>query len=563
VAGEQMRSARLRLVTISLACVLAPAMSGVIASSPGGTAVPGDGLRVFDLRVGGSDPFVRPHPLANSEAVDLVALPDGDIVVLLAHGAPSLVRIDRQGRGHGVPVPAYVDPERENSVVAAPGGALLFSERGRVLRVEPDGRVVTVAGGPRSQSASGDGGPAVGAGMDPAGLALLPDGSLLIADSLNNRIRRVDPTGQISTVAGTGRPGADGDGGPATAARLTEPVSLAAYPDGSYLIAHGLSHVRVRRVDAAGRITTVMGSGPPKRQPCRSLRGLATSFRFPADQRSGKIAALPDGGFLIAANVLGDTYRLRAGGVMRVSAAGAVTPVLCESGAYPYRADGRDLYASGRAVADAFTVDPPSSLAVTADGGIVAGYGERDTSLRLLAPPGSQRFGVAVAPRTLASVFDRQVMITATSAATVRVSVYRERRLVQDTVRRVRPGENRLRLPRRLGSGVHELRVLATTADGRTATDRLSVLGRPRLTISYAMRRLRRVFADYIAGDGTFGLRLSECRRGGPRLVRCRADFVFDFGIPAQETLSLGLRPDGVLQFAWGGSTPSAHAITP
>jgi len=183
VAGEQMRSARLRLVTISLACVLAPAMSGVIASSPGGTAVPGDGLRVFDLRVGGSDPFVRPHPLANSEAVDLVALPDGDIVVLLAHGAPSLVRIDRQGRGHGVPVPAYVDPERENSVVAAPGGALLFSERGRVLRVEPDGRVVTVAGGPRSQSASGDGGPAVGAGMDPAGLALLPDGSLLIADS--------------------------------------------------------------------------------------------------------------------------------------------------------------------------------------------------------------------------------------------------------------------------------------------------------------------------------------------------------------------------------------------
>jgi hypothetical protein len=119
----------------------------------------------------------------------------------------------------------------------------------------------------------------------------------------------------------------------------------------------------VRRVDAAGRITTVMGSGPPKRQPCRSLRGPATSFRFPADQRSGKIAALPDGGFLIAANVLGDTYRLRAGGVMRVSAAGAVTPVLCESGAYPYRADGRDLYASGRAVADAFTVDPPSSLA--------------------------------------------------------------------------------------------------------------------------------------------------------------------------------------------------------
>ena len=60
--------------------------------------------------------------------------------------------------------------------------------------------------------------------MDPTGLALLPDGSLLIADRDNHRIRRVDPTGLINTVAGTGRPGDDGDGGPATAARLTAPM---------------------------------------------------------------------------------------------------------------------------------------------------------------------------------------------------------------------------------------------------------------------------------------------------------------------------------------------------
>ena len=250
---------------------------------------------------------------------------------------------------------------------------------------------------------------------------------------------------------------------------------------------------------------------------------------------------------------------------MRVSAAGAVTPVLCESGAIPYRGDGRDLYASGRAVADAFTVDPPSALAVTADGAIVLGYGERDTSLRLLASPGSQRFGVAVAPRTLASVVHRQVMVTTTSAATVSVSVYHDRRLVQKMIRRVRPGKNLLRLPRRLGGDVHDIRVLARTADHQTATDRLSVLGRPRLAISYAMRRLRRAFADYLAGDGTFGLRLSECRRGSPRLVRCRADFVFDFDIPTHEVLSLALRPDGILQFrrAWGGRTRSANAITP
>jgi hypothetical protein len=145
------------------------------------------------------------------------------------------------------------------------------------------------------------------------------------------------------------------------------------------------------------------------------------------------------------------------------------------------------------------------------------------------------------------------------------VSVYRERRLAQETVGRVLRGENVLRLRRRLGGGVYDLRVLATTADGRIAIDRLPVLGRPRLTISYAMRRLRRVFADYFAGDGTFGLRLSDCHRGGPRLVRCRADFVVDFDIPTHETLSVAPPPDGVLQFrrAWGGRTRSTHAIRP
>lgn len=109
------------------------------------------------------------------------------------------------------------------------------------------------------------------------------------------------------------------------------------------------------------------------------------------------------------------------------------------------------------------------------------------------------------------------------------------------------------------------LRVLATTVDGRVAADRLSLLGRPRLTISYAMRRLRREFAESFAGDGTGGLRLSDCRRGGPRRVHCRADFTVDFDIRTREIHSLALRPDGILQFrrAWGGRIRSVHAIVP
>lgn len=560
-----MRSVRLRFVAISLACVLVPGTSGIIAASAGGTAGRVDALRVFDLPVSGAHPFRRFGPLANSGAVDMAALPNGDIVVLLRRGAPALVRIDQQHRGHELPVPADVSPGNGNSVVAAPDGALLFSDGGRVLRRELDGRIVTVAGGPQPQSASGDGGPAVGAGMAPTGLALLPDGSLLIADRSNHRIRRVDATGWINTVTGTGQPGHDGDGGPATAARLTAPTHLAAYPDGSYLIVDRLDYVRVRRVDRTGRITTVAGAGRRETsQPCPSVGGPATSLRIAAKNFTGGIAALPDGGLLIAARSFRSYYSPTAGGLMRVTADGVVTPIVCAS--HAFRADGRDLYPSGRAVTDVFDEIPPSDLALTVDGGVVLSYGHRSTSLRVLATPGrSQRFAVAAAPGTLTSVIGGPVKITATDAATVRVSVYRKRRLQFETALQVRPAENMMRLPRLRRGGVYDLRVLATTADGRTATARLRLLG-PRITFAYAKRRLRQEFAEFSAGEeGIGGFRVSHCRRHGPRRVRCRASFYVDYDIEVRERHSIVLGPDGLLQFRGKrpGDKPWAYAITP
>jgi sugar lactone lactonase YvrE len=527
---------------------------------------------VFDLPVNGPDPSRRFGPLAHSKAVDMTALPNGDIVVLLQRGSPALVQVDQQARGHELPLPDDVDPASGNSVVAAADGALLFSDRGRVLRRELDGRVVTVAGGPRPRSASGDGGPAVGAGMTPAGLAVLPDGSLLIADEGNHRIRRVDPTGQISTIAGTGRPGDDGDGGPATAARLGYPTHLAAYPDGSYLIVHGLNYLRVRRVDPTGRITTVVGVGRAgTSQPCRSAGGPTTSLRIYSEKFTGGIAALPDGGFLIAAEELGGYYRPKPGGLMRVSADGVITPMLC-AGSEFWSPDGRYVYPLGRAVTDVVDEFPPADLAVTADGSIVLGYHHRSsTSLRMLAAPGrAQRLAVAAAPGTFTSVIGGPVMITATDAATVRVSVYRKRRLLLETAVHVRPGENLVRLPRHRQGGVYDLRVRATTADGRTAAARLRLLG-PRITIAYAKRRLKREFADHSAGEGVGGLRLSDCIRHGPRRVRCRASFYVDYDITVHQLHSIVLRRDGVLHFRaywpearqWRGDTSWAYAITP
>jgi glucose/arabinose dehydrogenase len=108
--------------------------------------------------------------------------------------------------------------------------------------------VVPVAGsGPRG--GSGDGGPAVEAKLsEPRGLAVGPDGTIYIADRVNNRIRRVDSDGVIRAFAGTGQAGSSGDGGPATAtgkegstgddgpateARIGAPTAVAVGPDGS------------------------------------------------------------------------------------------------------------------------------------------------------------------------------------------------------------------------------------------------------------------------------------------------------------------------------------------
>jgi len=159
-------------VVISLACALVAGTSGVIAASAGGMTAPVDELHVFDLPVSGPDPFRQFGPLANSKTIDMAALPNGDLVLLLKGG--SLARIDQQTRGHELPLPADIEPGSRNRVVAAPDGALLFSDGGRVLRRELDGRIVTVAGGPRPRRASGDGGPAVGAGWTRRGSRCCP-----------------------------------------------------------------------------------------------------------------------------------------------------------------------------------------------------------------------------------------------------------------------------------------------------------------------------------------------------------------------------------------------------
>ncbi|MFB7666948.1 serine/threonine protein kinase [Kitasatospora sp. NPDC056138] len=132
----------------------------------------------------------------------------------------------------------------------------------RVRRVDADGVLVTVAGdGLRGYG--GDGGAAASARLGfPAGVALDAHGNLFIADEMNHRVRRVDPAGVISTVAGDGSRGEAGDGGAATSAQLSSPCSVAVDASGVLYIADA-GNRRVRRVDDQGVITTVVTEPDP------------------------------------------------------------------------------------------------------------------------------------------------------------------------------------------------------------------------------------------------------------------------------------------------------------
>jgi len=123
----------------------------------------------------------------------------------------------------------------------------------------PDGIIATVAG-TGTAGYAGDGGPATNATLRPFSLALDAGGNLYVAESANAVIRRVDTNGIVTTVAGTGTAGFSGDGGLATAATLKNPFSVAVDAAGNLLIADGYNE-RVRKVDLTGRISTVAGTG--------------------------------------------------------------------------------------------------------------------------------------------------------------------------------------------------------------------------------------------------------------------------------------------------------------
>ncbi len=153
----------------------------------------------------------------------------------------------------GLKAPFGITVEANGSVVVT--DSTLHS----VIRLT-DGGIETLAG-TGEPGFSGDGGPAVDATLNtPLGIATGPNGSLIVADTRNNRIRQIDADGAITTVAGTGNDGDLGDGAPAVDAELRFPRAIAVDPGGVIYIAD-TSNSLVRRVGLDGVITTVIGTG--------------------------------------------------------------------------------------------------------------------------------------------------------------------------------------------------------------------------------------------------------------------------------------------------------------
>jgi streptogramin lyase len=173
----------------------------------------------------------------------------------------------------GTGVPGYSDTQVNNpyGMTIGPDGALYFCDvdNQRVRRLDLATKRLTTIAGNGQKAYRGDGGPAIEASLSaPHELLFDRNGDLYITERDNHVIRKVDmKTGIISTVAGTGKPGFSGDGGPATQAQLNQPHSIILDRDGTILICDLQNH-RIRRLHLdTGIIETWAGTGEAKPTP--------------------------------------------------------------------------------------------------------------------------------------------------------------------------------------------------------------------------------------------------------------------------------------------------------
>ncbi|MFN0171645.1 MAG: BACON domain-containing protein [Bryobacteraceae bacterium] len=215
----------------------------------------------------------------------------------------------------GTATAARLNGPRGVAVDASGNLFIADTDNHRIRRVTPQGIISTIAGG-SSEGFNGDGDAVRALLSFPFGVAAGRDGSLYIADSGNQRVRRVDASGLLTTIAGTDGRGYSGDGGPATAGLLNDPVSVAL--DGGNVYIAEFTNNRIRRISPSGFLSTAAGNGSFGATGDNSVASAAT-FRGP-----GGLAIDPDRNLYIADSYSHRIRRIdRAGIVTTLSGTGS------------------------------------------------------------------------------------------------------------------------------------------------------------------------------------------------------------------------------------------------
>jgi hypothetical protein len=244
---------------------------------------------------------------------------------------------------------------------------LYFIDGSRIRKISPDARIQTIAGTGKG-GFSGDGGPAKDAMIGLfswcnafcGGLATDNAGNLYVADSDNLRVRRISPDGIITTVAGNGSVGHSGDGGPATGAQFVTVMCVATDGAGNLLICDGGGYVR--RVSADGTITTVVGTGShtgPSGDGGPAVNGRLSAPAALAVDRAGNLFIADPGWYFYSSD--GGVNLCCDNRIRRVSPDGTITTV-AGTGAPGFSRDGTP--------ASAAPLNEPVSVAVDAAGNI-------------------------------------------------------------------------------------------------------------------------------------------------------------------------------------------------
>ncbi len=227
-----------------------------------------------------------------------------------------------------LPLPAQRPlPNIEGLAIDAQDNLYFTEWMGNVVgKVASDGSGATIIAGTSVAGFSGDGGPAVSAQLNgPSGVTLDASGNIYIADTMNNRIRKIGPDGIIATIAGSSsKCGFSGDGGPALSAQLCEPAETIFDSAGGLLIAD-YGNRRVRSIAADGTITTIAGNGQNGFAPVPSGNGepeIHTTFTL-----MGGAAFDAAGNLYVSDRASGLVLRIAAdGSVSTISGLGFVNP---------------------------------------------------------------------------------------------------------------------------------------------------------------------------------------------------------------------------------------------